>query len=241
MRCGPIRQLLASSLALPGLLGFLSLPAYAFTMETQGVSFISEDGDAGQLLNTAYRYGNPQIEGSPIGAIFGSLSLKSDGTPSDLVDLYQIEINNGTFSADTSIGPSAGNSNFRPALYLFDAQGNGLLANADISAGPTLEASGLAPGIYYVAASYAPLPLDDTLKTIFPVLPGAGQVGPNSGAGPLSGWSSVEIPDAPNQTLSYTINLGGAEAVPEPSISGGMAICALLLAFQGYRQQKARS
>ncbi|AGY59945.1 hypothetical protein [Gloeobacter kilaueensis] len=261
MRCGPIRQLLTISLALPGLLALLSLPAYALSVDTQEEAILlTETGDAGQLLDTAYRTGNPQVEGQPIIGISGNLSLGSDTTPVDLIDLYQIEINSGTFSAySSSEGPviivtpptprgssqPVSGTGFGPALYLFNAQGNGLLANANTTTNPVLEASGLAPGTYYLAVSYAPAPLDAAMQSIFPAFLGSGQVGPNSGTGPLANWSPVAIstvglPD-PNQTTPYFINLSGASIAPEPAIGGGLAISALLLALQGYRRQKARS
>jgi hypothetical protein len=161
----------------------------------------SSYGDAGPLLSNAQ-----VVTGfGPISSIRGSLDAFADS--GDFQDMYRIEIDCPTaitFKAGTD--PSFGGSgDFNTQLWLFDANGLGLLGNNDVT--PSLGLSGFgnqatdatgvivsAPGTYYIAVSgLGSVPVNAGGQALFSFgsnpLEVSGPDGPG-GSTPIAGWSA---------------------------------------------------
>ncbi|MGL4465211.1 MAG: DVUA0089 family protein [Planctomycetia bacterium] len=184
-----------------------------------------ESTDAGDLPGTAAATNNTT---GPLFSILGSIGAGND------VDAYWIEISNPSlFSASTSSLVNGFNSQ----LFLFDALGNGLLANdnpptaalrlllgnrGSILRGSDLGGS-LTAGIYLLAISASDVDPISALGEIFDDLPLRDvhtADGPGA-SGPITGWNgSDSVTNA-----GYAIVLTGArhsagpdaEPVPEPA------------------------
>jgi len=163
--------------------------------------------------------------------ITGSL----DGTDPYSADMFEIDILSPTiFSAYTVLPGAFGVDD--PALFLFDASGNGVYMNDDedpSNASDTqacLPASGqnpcpqglppgdgpLSPGDYYLAISYsANYPIDAGSNEIFGPVNFTDVVGPNGGVGPVAGWDGGSFASPDTDLVNYEIFLNGA--VPEPA------------------------
>ncbi|WP_407891590.1 hypothetical protein [Scytonema sp. NUACC26] len=165
----------------------------------------TEDGEAGQLLDTAQ---NLTLQpGTFVTSISGEVNNNND------VDLYKIFLSGGqTFSATTVEGAT-----FDTQLFLFDVTGRGVYANDDnpsIRQSTLPEANTLTPtqpGFYYLGiSSYNNDPqsgmgriFDTSDFTVAPIKPG--------GDLPLSSWNN-----AGNSSGNYTISLRGtAVAIPQ--------------------------
>jgi hypothetical protein len=136
---------------------------------------VAEAGDAGQTLEGAQVI--PSGSGT-LDSITGAISGNSD------VDLFQISLAGGTFSAST-----IGGANFDTQLFLFNSSG-GLLLQNDDSQGTlqsTISSSSLAAGNYFLAISSFN---NDPVGTP-PTFPGGG-----------------------GSSGSYTIDLTGVQAAP---------------------------
>jgi len=166
-------------------------------------------GDAGSLPT-----GAQTIEGQgPISTLEGSLSA-SEGTSSDLEDLYLLRIGDfATFDITTSPGPDIAPP-FDTALYLFTGpdhplgEGLGLLANDDfdgLAGGASRLIGQITEGflpdpplldglLYYIGVSGAGrVPVDAQGQSLFSFdVPGTitGADGPG-GQNPIAGWSGV--------------------------------------------------
>ncbi len=181
----------------------------------------TETGDAGDLPATAQLVTGPN--GTALDSISGALSLSngiSDG------DMYEIYISNpAAFSASDTAFVS-GKNNFDSQIFLFAANGLGVVGNDDAASGgpqsaiPASNFSGPA-GLYYIL-------IDGSGR--YPVSP-AGLIFPNytdgttdptsivkpTGAGggsPISAYTGNS-----NEAGSYLIALAGAQfftPVPEP-------------------------
>ncbi|MEW6497842.1 MAG: DVUA0089 family protein [Cyanobacteriota bacterium] len=201
-------------------------------IHAQAFTFTEVD-DAGESLSTAQS--TAQVIPS------GTLLLESiSGTLSgfdDPADLFEIFLTGGqSFSATT-----VGGADFDTRLFLFDADGSGIYFNDDSSGTlqSTLPAnSSFTPtqsGTYYLGISgfdYSPVnaagdrifpsladfPVDVPAEDIFTGV--FGPTGPGGDA-PLAGFDGAIL----NSGGSYTIDVTGAEPVPEPS-----SILALLIA-----------
>jgi Ca2+-binding RTX toxin-like protein len=171
---------------------------------------VIESGDAGQSL--------PEAQVIPTGsaslaAIDGTISGEND------VDLFQITLTGGAFSAST-----VGGAEFDTQLFLFDENGTGVLANdqASNSSQSTLSADSLAPGTYFLGlSSYDNDPVSEG-GLIFPSgFPEdnevVGPTGPGGGS-PLSGFTGNGFSSG-----DYTIALDGVSAAP-PANAGTFSV-----------------
>jgi filamentous hemagglutinin family protein len=142
---------------------------------------VSENLDAGQLLENAQTINNPNTEVP--GLIYGGLSEVND------VDLYRIYLRGGTTITPSTVGGTG----IDTRLFLFDAEGLGISANEDSqgtfqSTLPEVTQS----GIYYLAiANFANAPLS-AQGEIFAFNPNTAQfeglgIGGNS---PLNNWDN---------------------------------------------------
>lgn len=183
----------------------------------QAAAVYVEGGDAGESILTAANFSGT----GPIDAIRGTL----DGD----ADMFAIYLTAGTaFTGTTTVSGFTYNA-FDTVLYLFDAAGNGLLANDDDGdvSGAQSTISNYIPtisGIYYLAitgAGYTPVGVNGA---VFPSLWGqGGNVGPLPGAGALTGWESIT-----QEFGDYEIVLTGASVAP--AASGVPEPASLLLA-----------
>jgi hypothetical protein len=195
----------------------------------------TEVGQAGSLPSTAQ-----------VTAGLGSLTgIKGTILSANEVDMYAIRIIDPTHFSATTVGtPGTLNGTH---LFLFDSSGHGVYANIDATTGAgrsTLPAgSPLGPqtaGLYYLAiASFGRDPISaPNNDLIFPDFPFTGVFGPTGpgGADAISGYAG-----AGSATGSYTINLTGAAAVPEPSslVLGVVGVGCVAVAL--YRRRKQGS
>ena len=176
--------------------------------ESPQLVVVTEDSDAGQLLETAQGV-NPEPAAVP-NQIQGELSTNND------VDLYQVFLPAGSTIAPSTLGGSAVDTR----LFLFDAQGLGVNAVED-SEGTfqsvlpefTVTESGV---VYVGVASYANAPLSaegeifafDSDAFVFTGL-GVGA------AAPLSGWDGQG-----RDSGAYTLSLW--DALPLASLQVGV-------------------
>ena len=187
----------------------------------------TETGDVGDMLATAQQIIG--TNGTALTSITGNLTLANGISDSDMYEIYIS--NTGTFSASNTAF-SAGANNFDSQIFLFRADGLGVVGNDDAASGGSQSAipagsfTGTA-GLYYLLISgsgrYAtsgatnpgalifPNYTDNTTDPTTTVRP----TGPGGGA-PLSGYTGNS-----NEAGKYVVALAGAQfftpaAVPEP-------------------------
>jgi len=177
--------------------------------------------DAGDLPGTAL-----VVDGGsgPIGAIAGTTSGPDDG-----VDMYMIFIDDpASFMASTE-DINGGSADWDTMLWLFDAEGLGVLANDDgeylqstISfpneAGDPIPAA----GIYFLAISgYDDEPMSDS-GYIFGSLNNSAPNGEGA-SDPITSWSGFD-----DEAGSYLIALSGVSFVPTPGAVGLFGVAGLM-------------
>ena len=218
-----------------------AMVAFGSIGEAQAISF-SETGDAGRTLGTArVLTGTP---GTNITSISGSL-----GGNADLFKFYSA---GGSFRATTvpftDIRRGVDRAVSDTQLFLFDANGFGVLANddaSDLTTRSTIEGI-LSAGFYYLGISgwdFDPVSRmasgSNGLREIFPdSFTGInGPTGPG-GSRPLQDWRGSS-----SYSGTYRIDLTGAQVVgvPEPaSVIGLLAVGALgIAARKRTKSQKA--
>jgi len=183
----------------------------------------TEVGDAGKLIGTAQETGV-----GPLTSITTDLSSATD------VDLFKFRVVGQGEVTFTTTG------SFDPQLFLFDANGKGIVANDNAATGfaPDGNASitaTLTSGVYYLGFSLANVDPVSSAGLIFPDL-STGLLGPTGPGGkdPLSGWQqsgqSVDALIASEWVFVATILLLGSQtAVPEPSTLTLLSLAAALL------------
>lgn len=189
-----------------------------------------EAGDAGSVPGSAQSVTGG---GGPVTKIIGNLSGPSSmphRVQDDFQDMYLIYICDPLMFRATTLPQFDGLANFDPSLWLFSADGRGLLANLDAGPGdPNVfmlneanDATGAAvvvPGLYFLAISGAgSVPVSDPngLDIFHFTFPGevSGPDGPG-GVNPITGWSG------PGQWGHYEIALRGVcTIVPAPGAIG---------------------
>lgn len=191
--------------------------SFALVLALQGVAAAAtfdEVGDAGQLLP-----GQDASGVSDLTAISGSIATADDA------DLYAVNLVAG-FSYTFTVASSGGLTGLLDSqLFLFAADGSGLVANDDTSVLEplsTLTYLASASGTYYLGISaFGYSPEDAGGNLIFPGDPfdttGVRTAAP--GAGVLAGWVASDFADPGD----YTITLA-AEAIPEPSSALGVLL-----------------
>jgi hypothetical protein len=214
----------------------LSLPAGAFTY--------TEQGDAGETIATAQviTFANATSTATDpfLTSIFGSVA-------SEDADIFAISLTAGQLFQATS-GPPTSNPTAiaNTQLFLFDALGNGLVAN-DNSQLPGQAANYATitaftvptTGIYYLAISgFNYDPRDAGNNFIFPDTT-TGQLVPNSGVGALNNWAVRS--GSGSASFSYSIALVNAQPTPEPAVGGGLLAFAVLGLMGGWRARQSRA
>lgn len=162
----------------PKWLGQFTASAILSVLLAGGASAVpfAENGDAGQLIGTAQ-----SVPGGTT-SITGTIASSTDA------DLYRFGHPGGEFGATTVGQPGTlGDTQ----LFLFDAAGNGIIANDD-SGGlrSNLSLASLAAGTYLLGISGFNLDPSDGVSLIFPNT-FSGQQVPNPGVGPLASWTGT--------------------------------------------------
>lgn len=178
---------------------FTALLSAGITGKVSAVS-LTESVDAGEFLVNAGQT-NSQPAGTPLTGINGNLG---DG---DNIDLYQIFLPSGTFTASGSSGQNT-------QLFLFNDSGLGVIGSDDPNfpdLNPNISTNISTPGNYYLGISIAGFDPQSSGGPIFNFI-AADPTAPNgSGAGsPLSSWSSGGLSPAQE---GYTITVSGAQFV----------------------------
>ncbi|MCL4219978.1 MAG: DVUA0089 family protein [Phycisphaerales bacterium] len=189
-----------------------------------------EAGDAGPVPGSAQSVTGG---GGPVTKIIGDLygpSSMPHRVQDDFQDMYLIYICDPIAFRATTLPAYKGFADFDPSMWLFSADGSGLLANLDAGPGEpnvfmlneATDATGsavLVPGLYYLAISGAgSVPVSDPggLDIFHFIFPGevSGPDGPG-GMNPITGWSG------PGQWGHYEIALWGVcTIVPAPGVLG---------------------
>lgn len=207
---------------------------------TTTASSFTEVGDTGYNLFDA-QVVSSQSENAILTSISGTLSSFSD-VP-DSIDLFQIQLSGGSFSAST-----VGTAGYDTQLFLFDSGGFGVFANDNDPISSLGESTILAPevpfGIYYLGITPYNIDPGNLSGSIFPEGGSAdtmtvGPTGPG-GAFPLSGYFGV-VPASleGDQVGPYQISLSGAEfvTIPEPCVGiGAWGLGLLCLMVQSRRK-----
>ena len=164
---------------------------------------------------------------TPLAGITGSLFVNPDGVSGDLEDMYKIRIRNPlAFRASTFVDGAPADTTFDSEIFLFRADGRGLLANDDAMIGergssiaqPATDGTGQTipgPGLYFVAVAFrARVPVNAVGDPLFsPSSPTevSGPDGPG-GAFPIDSW--IGAPQGRGFTepgqYQYTIHFEGA-------------------------------
>ncbi len=199
-----------------------------------------EVGDAGGLPGSAQT-----VTGG--GGLITKINGELEGPPGlpgaglgDFEDMYLIFIKDPVLFRASTLPEDGGFAEFDPALYLFNLDGTGLLANEDVGGGMnesvllgnSNDGSGAfipAPGLYYLAISgFGTVPLGGVgLQTMFDITPGVGEIsgadGLGGGTNPITDWTG------PGQFGLYSIALEGVSSVvPAPASVFGLSGLMLL-------------
>lgn len=195
-----------------------------------------EAGDAGSVPGSAQSVTGG---GGPLTKIVGNLSGPSSmphRMQDDYQDMYLIFISDPLVFRATTLPLFDGTANFDPSLWLFAADGRGLLGNLDAGPGEphafmlneANDATGAGvflPGLYYLAITGAgSVPVSNTGEIFQFALPGevSGPDGPG-GPNPITGWSG------PGAWGYYEIALQGVSTiVPAPGALGMLGSLGLL-------------
>jgi hypothetical protein len=190
-------------------------------------------GDAGNLPSTA----EFTIGLGPLTAITGTLGDVASGA-----DMYEIYLTGvGTFTA-TITGHGA-NPVTNPAIYLFDANGNGVEADDNTASSllGSISVTGLNAGNYYILITSAGHVPTDGTSQIFPGLTNStAEEGPGASVGPIAGYHNTSGGNAasPANTgkgyeidFSSNVDFSGA---PEPATVGitALGLGAIALRFR---------
>lgn len=185
-----------------------------------------EIGDAGPLPARAqFLFGTGAIQ-----YISGSLAtpVLAGDDDDDAQDMFRLVITDPVtiaFSAGTA-GAFGGSAAFDTRLWLFDAQGFGLLANDDFGGlqsgffDASTDGSGIliqTPGVYFIAVSSSESePIDQFGQPIFLFGSPTEISGPDGlgGGGAIAGWKGRE------ERGSYIIGLSGVEFSPPGDLNG---------------------
>jgi hypothetical protein len=205
----------------------------------------AEEGDAGQLPGTA----QDTVSFEQLQGISGTIGNNPTLPAANDVDLFAIIITNPAAFSATTVG--TGGTLADTQLFLFDADGRGVIANDDASAAisrSTIPAVGAGrparlgpttPGLYYLGiAAFDRDPVSST-GLIFPSFPLTTVFGPTGpgGADPVSDYAG-----AGTGTGTYLIALTGAApiiVVPEPTSLTLLSVGALGALGRGWRRKRA--
>lgn len=182
----------------------------------------AEVGDAGSLPPSAQEINDG---GGPVTTILGNVG----GGTEDMFGIYIA--NPAVFSANTT------GSTFDTQLFLFDANGMGVLGNDDAGPGLLSQLGSFVgpPGVYYIAISSFdrdPTSAGGLIFPSFPFGPIYGPTGPGGGQ-PIIGWIGG------SGGGDYQINLQGASHMPEPASLAAWGLVAGV-GYSAYRLRRRK-
>lgn len=191
-----MRQQLFGAIALTTLLYF----GISEQVHAVGIT-LDQSTDVGEFLNNA-GVANTQPFGTPLTSIAGNLG------GGDNIDLYQIYLPSGTFTAIGSSGQDT-------QLFLFNDSGLGVIGGNDPNFpdfNPSISTNISTPGNYYLGISIAGFDPQSSGGAIFVFSPIADPTTPNGqgAASPLSSWLPGGFPAGQE---GYTISVSGAQFV----------------------------
>lgn len=177
-----------------------------------------EVGEAGQSLTTA------ESVSANTNAIYGTMNTAND------VDLYKLDLTAGLFKASTVKGVT---NNLDTMLWLFDANGKGIVGNDDSpgTSQSTISAN-LTAGSYYLGISNYDIEPTSAKGFIFDYSSGSQkeQLLQATGAGSsesVADWKTGFNGNVPKSTGKYRILLNqstvSAQPTPEPDAALGLA------------------
>jgi hypothetical protein len=209
-----------------------------------GPDWIEADhGDAGSSIITAQPVTIPVV-----GRIIGSLNT---GVVADFEDVYLIRILGPTMFQAHTDSAGGGSADFDTQLWLFDANGLGLLGNDDAAAGvmqsqllaSSNDGTGVTlttPGCYYLAISgfnNDPVSSGGAIFSQASATEISGPDGPG-GAQPLSGWTGAGA--VGNYAIQFitipmpTVGGPACQPIATPTLSEwGLSVLTLLLLIAG--------
>lgn len=210
-----------------------------------GAAFIALGGGGGAQAATFHEIGdagvfpfswNAQVAAVGLGETLDSIA----GTFTDWsdIDMFQVDLTAGFFSASTSDGTVSGSR----SLFLFDANGLGLAANLGNGILAELEGILVNSGTYFLGiGSGQNYDWGNSAGSIFSAsdfaTPQFGATGP--GAGSIPGYVSRSGP-VPFGSYLIAITNGNTQSVPEPSsVLGVLVVGALGAGAARKRKQQA--
>jgi hypothetical protein len=220
----------------------LALLATAFLASPLRAVTYTENGDAGQLRQTA-QVTAALPANQPLTAIFGSLLNAAD------IDLFAINITNPLAFSASTVNLLTANAGVDTALFLFDSNGRPVFANDDDPSGTTVTStlssgSSFGPqvaGLYYIAISLSGAePVNFANINLFTFMSSTALRGPNPNApGALADWDTSQVNGGGTTfAANYQIDLTGATAVvPEPA-TVALAVFGALAVFAAARRRR---
>lgn len=211
--------------------------------------FFFETGDAGQDLDTAQVATGSGVLNGIVGTLPTDPVFFNPTIPPD-VDLFQIMIDDPDAFSATTLNDGTSEI-FDTQLYLFDANGLGVIANSNTSLSVFEFRSTIPPGSVDEAGEYflgialfGSRPIDEKGDYLFPDLSSSDEVeGPQSGSNALDDWDTVPLSDPSEH---YRIDLTGAAfldrtaVIPEPTSATVWVGCVLMVVGLCY-QRRLRS
>ncbi|MEB3294204.1 MAG: PTPA-CTERM sorting domain-containing protein [Synechococcales bacterium] len=189
-------------------------------LSAQAATFTEQPDEAGELLGNALLVQDNLLIPFVPTDINGKLQEPRGSQPDDRADLFKIIFPQSGFLTAFTGNSSGGAGSLNDAqLFLFNALGQGVLANDDDGTGLAARIEGfITAGTYYLGISgYDYDPRDAGGNLIFPSFPFTPIYGPNPGVGPLASWGGG------SGYGTYKIDLDfQPAAIPTPALLPGL-------------------
>lgn len=199
-------------------------------------TYTEGSGDSGELIPSATIIDFTNVTSSPTDP---SLTSIIGNMTSDNADLFGIFLTAGQLFTATTIVTTAPPVAYDSQLFLFDAQGFGIVANDNLLNATTLSSisfTATTTGIYYLGISGFNYDPRDTAGNFIFADTRTGPISPNSGAGALGSWANNT--GTTSTAFSYNIALTGASPAPEPAMGGGLLAFAGLGVASAFRKKR---
>lgn len=195
-----------------------------------------ESSDTGELIPTATVIDLSNVTSSPSDP---SLTSITGNITSNDADLFGIFLTAGQLFSATTVVTTAPPVAYDSQLFLFDAQGFGIVANDNLLNVTTLSSitfTATTTGIYYLGISGFNYDPRDTAGNFIFADTRTGQIAPNAGVAALGSWANNT--GSTSTAFSYNIAMIGALPVPEPAVGGGLLAFAGLGVTSAFRRKR---